>query len=169
MNCTELQTALGRGPLDVAALRHMRSCGPCLELAVAADPENLFRSLGGDELVPAGGVEAFASEVMQQVHLRQTERAIHPAKRLVSSPYRWSVAAALAAALVTGVLQFAPATSHSPAPTVSVAVAAPRPTLVRPVVEEYEATGATIIELPTEPASDVQVVMIFDESLPVDL
>ena len=39
----------------------------------------------------------------------------------------------------------------------------------RPVVESYEAQNATIVEVPTEGAGDVKIVMIFDDSLPKDL
>jgi len=41
--------------------------------------------------------------------------------------------------------------------------------VTRPVVDTYESKNATIIEVPSESKDDVQVVMIFDESLPADL
>ena len=39
----------------------------------------------------------------------------------------------------------------------------------KPVVETYESDNATIVEMPSNPGDDVQLVMIFDENLPVDL
>jgi len=41
--------------------------------------------------------------------------------------------------------------------------------VTKPVVETYESKNATIVEVPSEAKDDVQVVMIFDESLPADL
>jgi hypothetical protein len=39
----------------------------------------------------------------------------------------------------------------------------------KPIVETYDSQNATIVEVPNENASNVQVVMIFDEKLPADL
>ena len=39
----------------------------------------------------------------------------------------------------------------------------------KPVVETYQAENATIVEVPIDRADDIKIVMIFDESLPVDL
>jgi len=41
--------------------------------------------------------------------------------------------------------------------------------VTKPVVDTYDSKNATIIEVPSESKDDVQVVMIFDESLPADL
>lgn len=170
MSCTTFERALAEGPLSSAALSHMRSCASCLESAVAFDPENLFRSLGGEGLIPSGGADTFVSEIMQQIHMRQTEKTLRPAPAGLSRPYRWSAAAALVVMTLAAALSFAPwGSGPSPSGVVAKSERIAGPTLVRPVVEEYEATGATIVELPMESSSDARVVMVFDESLPVDL
>ena len=43
------------------------------------------------------------------------------------------------------------------------------PAVTKPVVDAYDSKNATIVEVPSEAKDDVQVVMIFDESLPADL
>ena len=53
-------------------------------------------------------------------------------------------------------------------------IAAPKPiapavaTISRPVIENYESENATLVEVPAD-ASDVKIVMVFDENLPADL
>ena len=39
----------------------------------------------------------------------------------------------------------------------------------KPIIETYDSENATIVEVPSEEADDVKIVMIFDENLPADL
>ena len=50
---------------------------------MGVDPDLFFRSLGGEELVPPGGVDAFAGDVMSQVRVRSAETSLAP-RRSVS-------------------------------------------------------------------------------------
>ena len=151
-------------------LEHLRECGDCLNYAVAIDPDYLFRSLGG-EMTPPGGIDAFVDGVMEQVHLRQTERKI--ARRGMPAVYRWAVSATLTIATIGG-LQYQNRNSAVPealtaaANHVSGIVPVKNQLEPRPVVENYESVSATIVEVPNQ-TSDLKVVMIFDESLPADL
>lgn len=168
MNCETFRAAIRDGLDTIETREHLRSCPACLDYAVTVDPDHLFRSIGGEELVPPGGVDAFVADVMQQVQVRKTERRIGSVRRFPSI-YRWGVAASLAIGLLSIAIL------ERPAPALAPSVAATRPVLiehelvVRPVVEEYQMASATIVEVPTEPADDMKVVMIFDESLPADL
>jgi len=173
MNCDEITEALQR---DVAAspalLDHIRTCENCLRKACLVDGDLLFRSLG-EALSPPGGVDLFAEEVMQQIHFRDTERRIEHTRSL-AAPFRWGIAAALAAGLVTAsLLNKAPAPSpgFSENGVASVAPVQQGPvalaSLNLPVIEDYASAGATIVEVPS--GEDLKVVMIFDETLPVDL
>jgi hypothetical protein len=165
MNCQSFRRALAAGdPLDGAALAHLRECGSCLEASAAADPFNIFRSLGGEDLVPPGGVDSFVGSVMDQVHFRDAERRLSPSRR-VPALVRWSMAAALALGLVSAALVY----RSEPATVAPVATVVPvsQPSISRPVVENYENPNATIVELAS--ADDLQVVMVFDDSLPADL
>lgn len=150
---------------------HVRACATCLEFAVSIDPDYLFRSIGGEDLVPPGGVDAFVGDVMQQVHVRRAEASMHRVVRFPAMA-RWSVAATLAAAVIGAAIWYRPAT-QAPLPVTTVAAARPSvpavATMARPVVENYESPNAMIVEVPTESDNDLKIVMIFDESLPVDL
>jgi hypothetical protein len=169
MNCTQFRAAFAPGTDDAATLEHVRSCDACLDFAAGIDPDVMFRAIGGEDLVPPGGVEAFVGDVMREVRLRSTETA-------VTHHRGWSGRMAIAAALsvvITGASMFM---SRESRPTMPMAVtrASLQPTITvgastRPVVESYESQNATIVEVPTEGAGDVKVVMIFDESLPADL
>lgn len=151
-------------------LDHLRECGDCLNHAVAIDPDYLFRSLGG-EMTPPGGIDAFVDGVMEQVHLRETEKKMD--RRELPAMYRWAMAATLTIATLGG-LRYQQGQSSTPG---SVIAKAPQASLIvpvknsmepRPVVESYESSSATIVEVPNQ-TSDLKVVMIFDESLPADL
>ncbi len=168
MSCNQFERLLSSGPLSSEALAHMRICSSCLEQAVAADPENLFRSLGGEQLEPEGGTDQFVSEVMGQIHLREAETRLSR-KREMPATARWSIAAALAVAVAGSALLYRPALDQVPAMSRPSAAAAQLfdPSVTLPVVEEYSNGGATIVEMASD--SDLKVVMIFDESLPVDL
>lgn len=164
MNCATFRDDLAKKNLTPESLAHMRACVNCLQDAVAADPDNLFRSLGGEDLVPPGGTEAFVEEVLQQVHLRQTEGTLGRGR--FTSHYRWAIAAALALT-ITGITMSRYDQQVSPAVT---PVASSR---VVPAnlasVESYEEASATIVELPNTDTENVKIVMIFDETLPADL
>lgn len=167
MRCNQFETLLTNGPLSTEALAHMRSCSSCLEKAIAADPENLFRSIGGQDLEPAGGIDPFVSDVMSQIHLREAESRL-TRKREMPAAARWSIAAALAVGVAGASLLYRPSVNQVPALSAPAATAQLfDPSVTVPVVEEYSNGGATIVEMASD--SDLQVVMIFDESLPVDL
>lgn len=165
ITCQTFRSRLQPGSNDAEVLEHLRHCDACLEHAMAIDPDNFFRAIGGEEMEPPGGVDAFASGVMAQIRLRQTEgsvgrRQLVPAKRL-----------AVAAAIIVGIgiSFFASQTSFQSVPPTRAAVVQPQQLTNKPVVEAYDSKDATIVEVPTEGKNDPQVVMIFDESLPADL
>jgi hypothetical protein len=158
---------------DALVLEHLRACDRCLDFAVQADPDVMFRSLGGGEMIPPGGVDAFVTDVMQQVRVRAAESTV-TARNVVSWPRRLAVAATLAAG-ITGAMLYNQA-SNPTTPTTPLAIArtvAPvtvQKFATKPVVETYESQSATIVEMPSEGAADdVKIVMIFDENLPADL
>jgi len=164
MNCQGVIQAIRSGSIGEEALAHLRSCPACLELAVRIDPDILFRSLGGKELTPPGGVDRFVGDVMQQVDIRRKEAQMSPG-RISSRPLQWAVAAALGLAVTTATLVNGPDAVIAPQPSTHVAT---RSLESRPVIESYDSASATIVEVPSTETS-VQIVMIFDDSLPVDL
>lgn len=166
ITCQTFRTTLQPGTTDSELLAHMRACDACVEHAVAVDPDNFFRAIGGEEMVPPGGIDAFTSEVMAQVHLRQTESSFE-SHRVLSWPRRFAIAATIAASAIGGLLVL----RHENAPVQIAAHAAPRVTrtavlTTKPIIESYQSQNATIVEVPTDGAN---VVMIFDEKLPADL
>ena len=167
MNCKVFRVAISSSELDAATLEHFRHCSSCLEYAAGLDPQNLYRSLGGVDLVPPDGLESFVGDVMHEVHLRQTEGHVEAPGRIVAS-YRWGVAAALLVGIFASTVRHEPpASSSSP---VQIAAANLAAASTRPVVESYEAKDATIVEVPAAAgAGDVKVVMVFDNTLPADL
>ncbi len=178
MNCDQFRADLANGNRTPDFLEHLRQCPECLELSVAVEPDDLFRSLGGQDHIPPGGVDLFVAEVIQQVHVRETESRMAPRSGLTSLR-QWAVAATILVAIAATTLLYRPVAS-APAghPTTTVASTALRhparldtvdPALIRPVVENYDSPDATIVEVPTENSSDLKIVMIFDEHLPVDL
>jgi hypothetical protein len=172
ISCELFRTRFAPGTDDAEVLEHLRSCDRCLDLAAHADPDVMFRALGGDEL-PPGGVDLFVDEVMQQVRVRGAETTATRG-RLVSWPRRLAVAATLVAG-ITGALLFRGADTPVPQqPTVVQIARAVSPVTAaklttKPIVETYESENATIVEMPAQAGDDVQMVMIFDENLPVDL
>jgi hypothetical protein len=163
ITCERFRREFGPGCEDALLLEHLRSCDACLTSAVDADPDAMFRAIGGAEMIPPGGVDAFVSDVMREVHLRSTENSIEPAKKL-----GWMRRLAVAATLLIGTTA---ALVYYPRERVSfppVARAQLR-TASKPVIENYESQNATIVEVPAETQGDVKIVMIFDESLPADL
>ena len=166
ISCQTFRATLRPGSDDARTLEHLRTCDACLDYAVQSDPGFFFRAIGGGEMTPPGGVDAFVDGVMAQVRLRQAEGSM--AHRLPLNRYLRAAAAILfVIAGATGVYRV----SHHEAKPIPVIVAAPVPKSLttKPIVETYQSENATIVEMPTDSASDAKVVMIFDQSLPADL
>jgi anti-sigma factor RsiW len=169
INCETFRARLRPHTTNRELLTHMRTCDACVEHAVAVDPDNFFRVIGGDEMIPPGGVDAFTDEVMAQVRLRQTETSFAQ-RRVLAWPRRLAVAAAMAATMIGSLFVMnrqqpaaqltARSAQHHAAPIASV------PLTTKPIIETYQSQNATIIEVPAEGAN---VVMIFDDKLPADL
>lgn len=179
MTCESFRTRFESGSEDAAILAHVRSCDRCLDYAASVDPDVMFRALGGDELAPPGGVDAFVDAVMQQVRVRAAESTLSP-RNVISWPRRLAIAATVAAG-ITGAMLVQRADAPSPSVTTPVRIArAVSPVTetkltTKPVIETYQSAGAatespTIVEMPTDnTGNDVKIVMIFDENLPADL
>jgi hypothetical protein len=173
ISCDSFRTRFAAETEDPLVLDHLRSCDRCLDFAVETDPDVMFRAIGGGEMVPPGGVDAFVTGVMQQVRVRAAESTV-TARKAVSWPRRLAVAATLAAG-ITGAMLYNQATAPAPGVTHPVAAIEAKSTArtvfaTKPVVETYESDSATIVEMPSEGAADdVKIVMIFDENLPADL
>lgn len=156
------------GSREPEVLEHLRKCDVCLEYAVSVDPDHFFRAIGGEELEPPGGVDAFTSDVMAQVRLRQAEGSV--ARRFLIPPRRLAAAAAIVVAIGAGALVYEKNEQPAAVTVPVVARVAPRAALAtKPVIETYQSRGATIVELPSQGSNDANVVMIFDDSLPADL
>ncbi|HVR42681.1 MAG TPA: hypothetical protein VMS56_04485 [Thermoanaerobaculia bacterium] len=166
MSCETILRSLENGTDEVEVRAHVRTCDACLEIAIAADPDYLFRSLGVDEQDPPGGLDAFVEGVMQQVHLRGAERRLGRRSTRIPAAVRWSVAAALSLGVLLAGLANRASLGTPPGPAAPVARTA---VLDRPIIERYDSPGAMIVELPAEETSDIRLVMVFDESLPADL
>jgi hypothetical protein len=173
MSCESFRTRFHANTDDAALLEHLRSCDRCLDHAATIDPDVIFRSLGGDDMVPPGGVDAFVDDVMRQVRVRGAESTL-TARNVVSWPRRLAVAATIAAGF-TGAMLF---NGSGSAPELMAPIAVARRVspvsaqklATKPIVETYESQNATILEVPAEEAGDnVKMVMIFDENLPADL
>ena len=173
ISCQTFRANLQPGSQDAEILEHLRHCDACLDFAVQADPDYFFRALGTDDLVPPGGVDTFVDNVMAQVRGRKTATAAEP-RRTFSNVRRLAIAATVAAAVTTGLI----VSNQQPvqAPRGAAGFGRPAeagryttPAVTKPIIETYESKDATIVEVPSEGKDDVQVVMIFDESLPADL
>jgi hypothetical protein len=171
IRCESFRVRFHAGTEDATLLAHLRTCDRCLDHAAAIDPDVMFRALGGEDMIPPGGVDAFVDDVMRQVRVREAEKSVVGQHRL-SWPRRLAIAATLAAGFTGAMLTTR--LDHSAPPAIGVpsasfhrgAVANPA---TKPVVETYESQNATILEVPAEEADNVKMVMIFDESLPADL
>ncbi len=171
MSCETFRTQFHADAEDAALLTHLRTCDRCLDFAASVDPDAMFRALGGEDIVPPGGVDAFVDDVMRQVRVRSAEKtvvAMHP----VSWTRRLAIAATVAAAVTGATFVYrgngtvAPASMH----VTRAHITRQQVSLTtKPVVQTYESDSATIMEVPTEQNDDVKIVMIFDESLPADL
>ncbi len=169
ISCQTFRATLRPGSEDANSLQHLRSCDACVDYAVGVDPDLFFRSIGGEEMVPPGGIDAFVGDVMAQVRVRDAEGS---STRLPMNRYLRSAAAVLLViAGATGVYRY----GHQevkPGQAIVARVSAPpvlRPQATKAIVESYQSQNATIVELPSASPSDVKVVMIYDESLPADL
>jgi hypothetical protein len=171
ISCQTYRASLTAGTQDAALLEHLRTCDACLDFSVEVDPDNFFRSIGGNDLVPPGGVDAFVGDVMRAVQIRgkETSMAAH-------HPLSWRQRLAIAATIAVGFIGATIAWQHerqTTAPAITPihrAAVAPAPVAkilaTKPIVETYS-RNATIVEMPAE--GKVNVVMIFDEKLPADL
>jgi len=173
MTCRSFREKLQPGTSEPELLDHLRHCDACLDFAMSVDPDLFFRSIGGEEVVPPGGVDAFVGDVMSQVRVRQAETSLAP-HRTVSVWQRLAIAATVAAAVTGATLayRFEHRPVTHPASAMSVAVRTPAthfaPTATKSFVETYSSHDATIVEMPND-GSDTKVVMIFDDKLPADL
>lgn len=172
MNCESFRTRFVANADDAAVLAHLRACDRCLDFAAQQDPDVMFRALGGEEMIPPGGVDAFVDDVMVQVRVRDAEGTVH-ARRELSWPRRLAVAATIAAGFTGAMLFYGNDPATAPV-VIAKAPAVRRPVVTlatKPVVESYESQNATIVEVPADEAAgdDVKIVMIFDENLPADL
>jgi hypothetical protein len=172
IGCESFRTRFAANGDDPAVLAHLRACDRCLDFAAQQDPDVLFRALGGEEMIPPGGVDAFVDDVMMQVRVRDAEETVH-ARPALSWPRRLAVAATIAAGFSGAMLLY----DNDPVATPRAIAKAPavvRPVVAfatKPIVESYESETATIVEVPAEGSAgdDVKIVMIFDENLPADL
>jgi hypothetical protein len=170
MTCHYFRTNLQPGNADAAMLEHLRHCDACLDFAMSVDPDLFFRSLGGEELMPPGGIDAFVGDVMSQVRVHDAEASMAP-RHPVSAWQRWAIAATVAAGVTGATLAYRyehPVQAPSPAHLVAAARPRPTATATKSFVETYSSHDATIVEMPND-GSDTKVVMIFDDKLPADL
>jgi hypothetical protein len=167
INCTKFRASFEPETETPEVLEHVRACDACLDYAVSIDPDVMFRAIGGDELVPPGGVDAFVGDVMREVRLRATESATY---RVIAWPRRLAVAATLVAGITGGALMWQRQHVAPPiGPQTPTHQVAARVLTSKPVIEKYDSDTATIVEMPTGSANDAQIVMIIDEKLPADL
>ncbi|MGZ5475689.1 MAG: hypothetical protein ACXW29_04510 [Thermoanaerobaculia bacterium] len=165
INCDSFRARFVPATDDPAVLEHLRTCDACLSYSLEIDGDSLFRSLGGDQLIPEGGVDAFVDDVMREVRLRGTEHTF--ASRDIRWPRKLAVAATLAAVISGGAFIYEH--NQNPNLTAPPGVAHMKfPAASKPIIENYDSQQATIVEVPTE-GEDVKVVMVFDDSLPADL
>ncbi len=162
IKCEAFRAQFVPGTDEAMMLEHLRSCDACLNYAVERDGDVLFRGIGGDEMIPPGGVDAFVDDVMREVRLRGTENTV---VAHTGWPRKLTMAAALTAVLAGSSFVY----QHRPAQVAPVAVVHHQfKSASRPVVQSYDSEKATIVEVPSE-SEDVTVVMVFDDSLPADL
>jgi len=167
ISCQTYRASLSAGTQDAALLEHMRRCDACLDFSVEVDPDNFFRAIGGHDLVPPGGVDAFVGDVMREVQIRGKETSI-AARHTLTWRQRLAIAATLAVGITSATVVYqrehtAPAVTARP---VAAAVAPAKILATKPLVESYS-RNATIVEVPNN--GKVNVVMIFDQKLPADL
>lgn len=166
-SCAEFRSLFRTGTDDPALLEHVRLCDPCLDHAAHVDPDVMFRALGGD-IAPPGGVDAFVAGVMHAVQLRTAEESLAPVVT-----FDWARKLGYAAVLAVGITGATLVYHDGSAPARQPDVAAVQKnigvTTTKPVVETYSSANATIVEVPAEAAADTRIVMVIDDSLPVNL
>lgn len=169
ISCQTFRATVRPGSDDANVLEHLRSCDACLDHALAIDPDFFFRSMGGGEMVPPGGVDNFVSDVMAQVRLRGAESSAAP--RVSINRYLRAAAAVLFVVAGTlGVYRYEQRVAPQPAAIVATSPArTAKPTATKAIIETYQSQNATIVEIPPASANDAKVVMIYDSSLPADL
>ena len=171
MTCRQFRATLQPGTTDAALLEHLRHCDACLDHAMGIDPDLFFRSIGGEDLIPPGGVDAFVGDVMSQVRVRTAETSLAP-HRAAGVWRRLAIAATIVAGVTGTSLVYRLERSAPATQPVHLAAAAvtPRPAALatKSFVETYSSHNATIVEMPND-GSDAKVVMIFDDTLPADL
>jgi hypothetical protein len=171
ISCQTFRTTIRPGSEDATVLEHLRSCDACLDFAVSMDPDFFFRSMGGGEMVPPGGVDSFVSDVMAQIRSRQTEGSAAP--RLPLNGYLRAAAAVLFVIAGTAGIYRYEHRNVTPVPTLtagtSTSVVHHRATATKAVIETYQSQNATIVEMPAASPNEAKVVMIYDTSLPADL
>lgn len=171
INCFEFRAAFAPATEDAELLAHLRTCDRCLDQAAHVDPDVVFRALGTGEMTPPGGIDAFVDDVMRGVQIRSAETVV--SRRLMSWPRRLAVAATIAAGFTGATFymthqQVAPIATK-PVASLSTQHSALRTLSTKPVVETYSSANATIVEVPSDSASDAKVVLVVDDSLPADL
>lgn len=173
MTCDEFRSSPFSGEPSAEFLKHLRNCAACMNYAAEQDELNLFRALGGDDLVPPGGVDLFVGDVMRQIHVSEAARIAAPRKSLTLRYVMGLAAAAALTALSFSLVQprGTDLNIQQPEGLVAQQNLTRHAELSLPVVENYDNSSATIVEIPNDQTSgeDVKVVMIFDESLPADL
>jgi hypothetical protein len=171
-SCLEFRSLFHAGTNDPALLGHLRTCDPCLDYAAHLDPDVMFRAIGGEDLVPPGGVDAFVEDVMRAVHVRSKEDVVE-SHHVFSWPRRLAVAATIAASVIGGTLAYQHERQPVPVTTMASLPAhraiAPVNLTTKPVVETYSSSDATIVEVPSESAGDAKIVLVIDDKLPADL
>jgi hypothetical protein len=174
ISCQTYRANLRAGTQDAEVLEHLRTCDACLDFSVGVDPDNFFRSIGGTDMVPPGGVDAFVGDVMRQVQIRGKETTMATRGTLLSWRHRLAIAATIAAAVTGATFVFQHERHVTPAPVNRAAAVQPRPVkaparvlTTKPIVDSYQSRNATIVEMPGD--GNVNVVMIFDDKLPADL
>lgn len=176
ITCEAFRSRFAPGTGETDLIEHLRSCDGCLDFAAHVDPDVMFRAIGGVEIEPPGGVDAFVNGVMAQVRLRDTESNIRPVARFAWKRYL-AVAATVAVTFAGSLLIYRSNSPQVPATATQRVAAAAQgghavrqaPLTTKAVVETYESQSATILEVPTAEKDNVQIVMIFDENLPADL
>ena len=172
MNCLEFRAAFAPSTEDPRVLEHVRVCDPCLDFAAHNDPDIMFRAIGGAEMIPPGGIDAFVGDVMHAVQLRKAEDELAPRRHDLSWTRRLAVAATLIAGITGGTLVYErehQATTVTPTLIAQHSSLRSRNLVTKPIVATYSSKNATIVEVPAESGNEPQVVMIVDENLPADL